>query len=228
MRQISRLQFFGTRCFRGADFIAVVGNGGISPEDNEIINSADCVVRFNNYATRKGIEYTADRFRCDLLVSTFDLHSEHASPTDVLIAIPFPFKAESIIRKIDKWYPRSVPYMVNPYLNMLCCTDLGFEGTGHSHPIPSVGMTLLWHLFQLMKRTPGFNPDVFVAGFNWYSNKDNLTIQDRDIKLPRAGHFNHHYREEMQWILRNLWNHSRFSWSKSCYEILDAFEPHLK
>lgn len=226
--RIDALRMFDVRALFGAKTIAIVGNSGIQEEDNELIDCADVVVRFNNYATRADIEYTKDRYRCDVLFTTFDLHSVHADPRVVVIGIPYPFKQDQIVRKLDLWYPKSLPFMVNPYWNAILCKELHLDSVGCQHPLPSIGMTCIWHIKKIISTMVNYNPSIFIAGFNWYSDKEKLTIQGRDIQLPRAAHFNHHYREEMQWMIRHLLNDPRFSFSRSCQEILMAFEPHLK
>lgn len=228
MKVLDRLSILNTRAFRQATTIAVVGNGGISEEDNEIIEASDCVVRFNNYATRKDIEYTKDKFRCDVLFSTFDLHSNGADPGSVVIGIPFPFHQKEVARKIQKWYPRSAPYCLNPYINAELCGEIGLDSEGHKHPIPSIGFTAVWHIHRLMAFMRNWNPNIHVAGFNWYSDKDKLTIQNRRITLPKAGHFNHHYREEMAWMINNIMLNDQWSFSGECFDILQAFQPYLK
>jgi len=227
-RTIRRINTLSSRAFNNAKTIAIVGNGGISPSDNEVINQCDCVVRFNNYATREKIEYTAERFRCDTLFSTFDLHSTGAEPATTVIAIPFPFHAKDIPRKLNKWYPKSAPFVLNPYVNMELCDALGLDSLGDQHPIPSVGLTAVWHIYQLIKFQRNWNPKIHICGFNWYSDKDKLTIQGRKMDMRKAGHFNHHYREEMKWMIDNIMFHPNFSFSSECFEILQAFKPHIK
>lgn len=226
--RINALQLFNVRALLGAKTIAVVGNAGINYEDNQYINQADVVVRFNNYATRKDIQYTNDRFRCDVLFSTFDLHSAESDPRVVVIGIPYPFNLQHIPRKLNKWYPKSVPYMVNPYLNAQICAELGLESDGYKHPLPSIGFTALWNIHNVLKTVINYNPVIYVAGFRWYSDPSKLTIQDRHVHLPKASHFNHHYREEMQWIIRHLLHDTHYFFSKECRSILETFEPHLK
>ncbi len=171
-KRIDLLQILNTRPFARAKTIAIVGNAGIEEEDNEKINAADCVIRFNNYATRGELQFTRDRFRCDVLFSTFDLHSMGSEPGHVVIGIPFPFKADAIADKLTRWYPRSVPYMVNPYWVRQSCIDLGLQSMGDKHPMPSIGTTCLYHLLKIISNTPTFSPQVFVAGFALYSDHE--------------------------------------------------------
>lgn len=216
--------------------IAIIGNGGLSPEDQEAINLSDCVIRFNNYATRNGINYSADRFRCDILFTTGDLHSEGADPKSVVIGIPFPFKASETARKLSKWYPKARSYMVNPYLNLEMVEELdlwhekhpGWRGLdelnidprGWRHPFPSIGFTCLWHLFHSLNSIPTFIPDIFVAGFNWYATDDGK-IQGWDMKrTDYPSHWNHNYPKEIRWIIEKIMHHPRFSFSESSYQVL--------
>jgi len=227
---IQRLNILSARTFKQASTIAIVGNGGLNDEDNELINASECVVRFNNYASREGIKYTKDRYRCNVLFTTFDLHSEGAEPDSVVIGIPFPFSCEHIERKMTKWYWKSQPYCLNPYVNLHLMKDLGLQDMGHGggHPCPSIGFTAVWHLYHLIRHMKNWNPVVYIAGFNWYSNKEKLEIQGRHIHQPRAWHYNHHYREEMKWMIDHLLNHPSFCFSEECLSILQAFKPHIK
>ncbi len=113
--------------------VSIVGNAGVETRDQRIIQDSDCVIRFNNYATRENIEKTNDPFRCDILFTTFDLHSQGSNPKHVVAGIPYPFKAAEIIDKPAKWYPNSKQWMINPYLNMELCKGLGLNSIGHTH-----------------------------------------------------------------------------------------------
>jgi hypothetical protein len=220
--------------------IAIVGNGGLSQEDQEHIDGANCVIRFNNYATRDGIQYTADRFRCDVLFTTTDLHSEGADPHSVVIGVPFPFKIPQVTSKIHKWYPRARPYMVNPYLNHLMVQELELwspaweklpekvDPRGWMHPFPSVGFTCLWHLLDIIKTVPSFNPLIFVAGFNWYAENEGQKIQGWDMKrTDYPTHWNHNYPKEARWIIENLMNHDQFSFSEQSWRILETVKKNI-
>lgn len=215
--------------------IAIVGNGGLSEEDHEHIDASDCVIRFNNYATRKGIEYTADRYRCDILFTTTDLHSPGAEPHSVVIGIPFPFKTDQVTKRIHEWYPKSRPYMVNPFLNNFMVREMELSSPawdklpekvdprGWMHPFPSIGFTCLWHLLDIMNSIRTFKPEVFVAGFNWYSEDEGKTIQGWDMKNTNyPSHWNHNYPKEARWIIANLMDHDNFSFSEKCWRILET------
>lgn len=196
-----------------SEMVAVVGNSGIKPEDQEIIDSCQCVIRFNNYATREGIEKTADPNQCDILFSTFDLHSNGSNPKDIVIGIPYPFKARQINLKPDRWYPRSNCWMVNPYLNMEMCAELQINSLGHSHPIPSIGFTALWH----MREWP---TQFYICGFNWYyqgmGKFQNWDLKNSDYPI----NWNHNYPKEIKWILQNLFRKDNFIFSKECTKVL--------
>jgi len=203
--------------------IAVIGNAGVSEQDNNSIQKCNCHVRFNNYATRADIQdkLTADPLRCDVLFSTFDLHSKGAAPKDAIITIPFPFKQKRIARLAQKWYPRSQKWMVNPYLLAEYCEELGLDSEGWRHPCPSVGMTCLMnlrdHLDQLKIKSR-----VFVAGFEWYYNKKKNSFQNWDLR--RTDHpktWNHNYPKEVEWVYDNLVNHAGFTFSGRAARILN-------
>jgi hypothetical protein len=228
-----RLQIFNHRAFamfaRGSKVkIAVVGNGGLSDEDQETIANADCVIRFNNYATREGIDYSSDRFKCDMLWTTGDLHSQGSDPRAVCLGIPFPFKCQSMPARIKKWYPKSTALMVNPYWNLQMNMELKTGTEGFTHPFPSIGFTCLWHLKTIFDKVPTFQAQIFIAGFNWYSQQEGKTIQgvipSRDYDPKKKGHFNHHYVLEAIWMIDNLMSHPSFGFSESCWRILKTIE----
>lgn len=201
--------------------LAIVGNGGVSLEDEEKINSSDCVIRFNNYATREKISKTKDPFKCDILFSTFDLHSQGSNPRDVVVGIPYPFKAKEIQSKPERWYPNSQPWMVNPYDNMNLCNDLGIDSLGHAHPLPSLGLTALYHLNKMKCK-------MFIAGFAWYYDEQTGLFQGRHLSnKEHPSNFNHFYSKEIQWILNNLHGKNNVSFSKSCSRLLTIARKQL-
>lgn len=193
--------------------VAIVGNAGIGPSDDEIIDSAQCVVRFNNYATREKVTKTKDPNRCDILFSTFDLHSAGSNPSDVVIGIPYPFKAKEINLKPDRWYPKAKHWMVNPYHNMEMCAEMQIDSLGHTHPLPSIGFTALWHMRN-------WNATFYVCGMNWYY--DGLgRFQNWDLKNTNyPTNWNHNYPKELRWIIQNLLRKNNFMFSPECSKIL--------
>jgi hypothetical protein len=194
--------------------IVIIGNSGSYAEDEDFINDADCVVRFNNYATRGGISHTQDPKRCDILFSTLDLHSSGSLPKDVVIGIPYPFKAKEIPSKIEKWYPKSNHWMVDPYKNMELCSELGLGSLGYAHPLPSIGLTALWHMYK-------WDAEFYVAGFAWYHDPKTNKFQNWDLKnknYPKT--WNHFYPLEIEWIIKNLIPKNNFIFSKSCTKII--------
>lgn len=199
-------------------YIVVIGNGGATPQDNEEIKKANLVVRFNNYGSREGIVHTEDRLRCDVLFTTYDLHTAQSKPRHVVIGIPFPFKAESIVSKMDKWYPNSMHWTVNPYLNLLMCRELDIKSDGHHHPLPSIGLTAVWHLLKFTKR-------LYIGGFNWYHNKDEV-FQNRPLtNTRRPTHVNHDYHIEARWFA-NLRKNINIKFSDHCNSLLDIVDKY--
>ena len=201
------------RPYGARPLVAIVGNAGVRPEDEEPLKRADCVVRFNNYATRANIIKTPDPYRCDVLFSTFDLHSQVAKPRDVVIGIPYPFKAKEIFSKPKRWYPDARHWMVNPYHNMQLCEELGMESLGYAHPLPSIGLTALWHMRD-------YPADFYVCGFGWYFSEGKFQgwdLQNKDY--PKT--WNHWYPAEVEWILKNLFHKNNFIFSKECARILN-------
>lgn len=193
--------------------IAVIGNAGISYNDQGRIQESDVVIRFNNYATRQHIEKTSDPFRCDVLFSTFDLHSVGSKPKDVVIGIPFPFKAQEIASKPDRWYPKSRHWMVNPYESMKMCEELECNSLGYQHPFPSIGFTALWHMRN-------WAHDFYICGFNWYFDWSTKKMQGHDLKNKKyPKHWNHNYPKESEWMATKLGNN--FIFSDDCQKILN-------
>lgn len=202
--------------------IAIIGNGGVNIDDDKYIKEADVVVRFNNYATRDGINKTKDPLLCDILFTTFDLHSNGACPKNVVIGIPFPFHAKDIIIRSAKWYNSSKLWMVNPYVNMQMCADIGWGNNGYEHPFPSIGFTALWHMHN-------WNAEFYVTGFEFYYDDKTKTFQKWDIrntKYPKT--WNHNYPLEVKWILKNLYKKNNFIFSKRTKYILGVANDILK
>ena len=196
--------------------VAIVGNGGTSESDIDIVSKSDCVIRFNNFATREKIEHAVDRSRCDILFSTFDLHSHLARPKDVVIGIPFPFNAESIHHKIYRWYGQSRKWMVNPYENMDMCKEMKCESLGFKHPFPSIGFTALWHMIN-------YDAEFYITGFEWYYDDATNKIQNWDIRkedYPKC--WNHNYPREVKWIIDNICPKNNFIFSKRSMHILQS------
>jgi len=192
--------------------IAVVGNAGVQEEDQQVIDTADIVVRFNNYGTREGITKTSDPLKCDILFSTLDLHSTGAKPKDIIIGIPYPFKAREISSKIPRWYDKSRKWMVNPYLNLQCCLDIGLDSEGFKHPLPSIGTTALWHMKD-------WKAQFYIAGMNWYYSEGRFQKWDlKNTDYPAC--WNHNYCKELKWILANLFQKNNIMFSPSCTKIL--------
>lgn len=201
--------------------IVVIGNAGADEFTERQIKNADCVVRFNNYATRSGITHTADKFRCEILFSTFDLHSQGAEPKDVVIGIPFPFKATEIADKPARWYPKARPWMVNPYTNMQMCQELHIESLGYAHPCPSIGFTALWHMRN-------WNAEFYISGFEWYWSNETKLFQNWNLKnrnYPKT--WNHNYPKEIEWIVNNLLPKNNIIFSAKCMELLSYAKRQL-
>jgi hypothetical protein len=192
-----------------------VGNAGVNDEEDKTISESSRVVRFNNYGTRENVKKTNDKLLCDILFSTFDLHSQGANPKDVVIGIPFPFKQESISNKAPRWYPKSNIWMVNPYLNAEMCRELKVTSNGSQHPLPSIGFTALWHMKD-------WKNEFYVCGFEWYFNgADKFQNWDlRNANYPT--NWNHNYPKEIRWILENLYKKkNNFIFSKRCQHLLN-------
>lgn len=201
--------------------VAVVGNSGIAEHDQRKIDNCDVVIRFNNYATRENIALTKDKFKCDILFSTFDLHSYGSQPKDVIIGIPFPFKAKEIYKKPNKWYPNSRHWMVNPYENMKMCEEMNIDSLGACHPLPSLGLTALWHMKD-------WEAEFYVCGYSWYYNKQDQTIQRWDLRNKNyPKNWNHNYPKEIEWVIKNLIPKNNFIFSDGCMEAINFAKKFL-
>lgn len=201
--------------------VAIVGNGGVNQEDQRIIQDSNCVVRFNDFATRDGIEKTRDPFMCDILFTTYDLHSQGSYPKHVVDVIPWPFKAEEKTSKPSKWYSMAQPWTVNPYINMQLCKDLDLKSLGFAQPLPSAGLTALYNL----KDMPC---NFFVCGMNWYFDELTQLFQGYHMKDKDPTHFNHFYHREIKWVISNLMNKSNFNFSGSCLRLLNVAKDQLR
>lgn len=226
MSKISHLQILDHSIF-DRKLISIVGNGGISEEDNKIIYQSDCVIRFNNFATRENITKTKDPNTCDILFQTFDLHSVKANPKHVVIGIPFPFHSERIRRLSEKWYQNAQWWMVNPYWNEEMCEELkcNSKGMGYQHPFPSIGFTCLWHLNKM-----GVFNDVrtHICGFNFYFDWSTKLCQGYEFGLDRyPSHLNHVYPKEVEWIIKNL-NGININFGESTRKILNFAKSKIK
>lgn len=201
--------------------IAIIGNAGVTQQDNEKIDQADVVVRFNNFATRERITHSSDRFRCDVLFTTTDLHSNGSRPSDVVIGIPSPFKQDQVLRNLPRWYPESRYWMVNPYENYRLCQELELQSDGSKHPLPSIGFTALWHMRD-------WTEEIYIGGFNWYVDLQKDTVQNKPIDpsiLP--SNFNHFYIKELAWIIKHLKPKKNILFSDACLKILNHVEKKI-
>jgi hypothetical protein len=198
--------------------IAIIGNAGVTDQDDEEIDKADFVVRFNNYATREAIRHSRNPVRCDILFTHFDLHSQGVKPKNVVIGIPYPFKADRVFKKQFEWYKNSHLWMVNPYKNLMLCQELELKSEGWEHPLPSLGFTALYHMRY-------FNADIYIGGFKWYADTLKKEIQGVPIHKPdERTNLNHFYRKEAKWICQNLKNKLNIKFSDSCNRILKMAE----
>lgn len=193
----------------------MIGNAGVSDYDDKYIKDNRMVldvVRFNNFATREKIRHTEYSYECDILFSTLDLRSAQDTPRDIVIGIPFPFKAERNKLIIERDYSNSNAWMVDPYSNMDMNKELETKSLGFEHPFPSVGFTALWHMRN-------WNLPMYVCGFNWYNEGNKF--QGWDIsKRNYPSNWNHNYCREILWIHDNLLNKLNIKFSPECERLL--------
>lgn len=220
-----KLQIISSRPFNHHQKIAVVGNGGITKQDQEFIDPA-YTIRFNNFATRANIGHVTNQ--CDMLWTTGDLHSHGSTPESVVIGIPAPFHIDTLPARLSRWYPNARPFTVNPYWCYEMNQELGIPSEGWKHPFPSIGFTCLWHLHKLMATTR-FAPKVYVTGFNFYYDKGMIqnVVPTKAYTAKQHKVFNHHYVLEVKWIMEKLWNHPNFQFSPEILQIFQALKPKL-
>lgn len=214
------------RVFGDAGRIALVGNGTVEEESTAKITAADVVVRFNNWASRKEcIEQTLPHgsLRCDLLVTHFDLHSDNmgqggvARPKLVVIGIPAPFQIDAIPAKLDRLHPDAVAAMVHPYWNRDLCRELGIESLGFKHPLPTLGLTAIYHLARMR-----LSAEFYVCGFDWHFDPATDSIQGVSLQAERLpGHFNHWYAREAAWISRGLYGSPQWQFSRRAAKTME-------
>lgn len=218
------LSILSPQIFNSFKKICIIGNSGADEEVDKEIEESDCVIRFNNYATRSGLKKTKDPYRCNILFSTFDLHSVRCAPEHVVIGIPFPFKAKEIYQKCDSWYRKSKIWMVNPYENMRMCEIMNINSLGYHHPIPSIGFTALWHISQM-----NLTKRIFVGGFEWYHNDETGLFQNFDLKKsPKPSNWNHDYHKELDFIIKYILPKNNIIFSKRCSFLLDKANSQLR
>lgn len=205
--------------------IAVVGNGPVDPVDKSIIEGADVVMRFNNWGSRTD-GWCQDNLekvggRCDIMLGNFDIHTTNIGQRDITapkiatLAIPTPHNIDRASH-FERFYPDARASMVNPFWVYQCCQELGLASVGHEHPMPTVGMTGLYHLHHMKLDTV-----FFVTGFSWHYDRKEDTVQGIDIgaeNLPT--YWNHFYIKELVWVSRNLLDDPRWSFGPQAEEAL--------
>src|SRR5690606_1453374 len=90
--------------------------------------------------------------------------------------------------------------MVHPYWQYDLCQALALDSDGWRHPLPTLGMTALYHLARM-----GIDCRFYVCGFDWHYDAQADTIQGHAIEQRRLPvHFNHRYIKEAVWVSRAL------------------------
>lgn len=205
--------------------IAVVGNGPVGPGDRWRINKADHVIRFNDWNRRKGYDPSKTGVRCDTLFTHLDANHDPTGidkpPKVVVIAIPPPFHIDRVIERADEWYRESDIELFNPYEMRLICRDvLRFDSMGHTHPLPTVGFQMLYHLSNYLPIMDGAT--AFVTGFTWHVDQSQATAEGLPIEsdfMPK--HFNHSYLREVKWVAENLLGSKHFEFSEPAWDALE-------
>ncbi len=202
--------------------IGLVGNGPVDRSDAAALDECDVIVRFNNWGSRSG--EIKDKWlpiiggRCDIALGNFDCHSTNigrdgiTAPKQAVLGIPYPHRWKDADTFYDRFYPEARPCMINPFWNRDLCAELGYENEGWKHPLPTVGLTAMYHLNRMVQAGQ-LQAHFFVCGFTWHYNAEKDTIQDVPITTGRLpGHFNHFYHKEAWWVSNRLYgNGSRWT-----------------
>lgn len=215
----------------GAGSIAVVGSGpmGGEDEDRERIEAADQVIRFNNWNRRTDFSAERSGRRCEVLFTHGDLREAgpaegFPAPETVVLAIPAPFKVDRMRQLAETWWPESSRLaMANPFLVREACLELGLDSEGWKHPMPTVGFSLLYHLWRFAEGAGASGcGEVFVTGFDWHFDPEtgeyDRMAADSD-EMP--GHYNHSYLREAWWCARHLLDRPGWSFSRPAREALE-------
>lgn len=212
--------------------IALVGNGPVEPEDRKRLDECNVVVRFNNWGSRKGD--IVDKWlpilggRCDIVVSNCDVYTMTGRaglerPKQFVLAIPYPHRWDSADRLIEQYHSRSNPFMVNPFWNRDLCAKLGYNNEGCFPPIPTVGLTAIYHLWR-MTLIESLDASFFVCGFTWQYDSSADEIQGHDVDVTRLPeHFNHSYAREADWVANSIYGLNGWTFSDLAKWTLDRF-----
>jgi hypothetical protein len=135
----------------------------------------------------------------------------------VVIGIPAPFQIDTIPAKLDRWHADAAVAMVNPYWNRQLCQELSLDSLGHAHPLPTLGLTAIYHLSRM-----ALPATAYVCGFDWHYDPAADTIQGHAIDTPRLpAHFNHWYVREAVWVSRHLFGHRQWQFSQRATRTLE-------
>lgn len=198
--------------------IAIVGNGPTENGDRQKINSADLVIRFNDWASRdhhRLVKKTGNR--CDFLFTTIDSFSRRGNqPSKVIIGIPYPHHYNKVEYWLNKQYPNSQYIMVNPYLNFKLCKELNLNSIGWNHPLPTIGMTGIWHINHF-----SLSANIYITGFSWLYDEKTDSIQNQLIDSEILPQENHIYIKEAFWISKKLFNNDKWTFSSIAKKTLN-------
>lgn len=221
IEKVFSLKLLGMDTFDHQKTIAVVGNGPLSPGDRERIESADVVIRFNDWNRRRDFDEARAGTRCDFLFTQFDANPSGPAPETVCVAIPAPFHIDRIIEKSEEWYRESSLLAFNPYVMRIMCRDvLRLDSEGCKHPIPTVGFQMLYWL-HLWSRDYNMGAEIFVTGFTWHVDIETATAAKIHLltdTVPRG--YNHTYLREVKWLAGNIVENRRFQFSEKTRDAL--------
>jgi hypothetical protein len=211
--------------------VAVVGNGPVSPEDRMHVDSAGVVIRFNNWGSRRELREANSIVggRCDVMFGNFDVHTTNQGkggvgmPSMAVLAIPTPHRLADADRMMARWYGGSTFAMVNPFWCRDLCKVLGLESDGWKHPLPTVGLTALYHLYRMQMED---DVDFFVCGFSWHVDPENGTVQDVKPPHEKVGIWNHYYLREARWVQDHLWDREEWFFGSAPTRALRWLETH--
>lgn len=197
---------FGERPLR----IGIIGQeaAAITKADLKILKTCDVWMKFNNWATRKGLEILQKTGpRCDLWGGTLDCISREGNPRLAVQLLPTPHRINDGDRLLSRFFPCAVYGMTDPYWSRDFCrmVSSGDKHEGWKHPgLPTVGTMALMCLVTMVDigELPAF---IFVTGMTWYLEADgNLKGWNYLTSKRQPLQWNHPHGKEAVWAKRLL------------------------
>jgi len=170
--------------------IAIVGNAGneIGKQKGKVIDSFDCVVRFNNYSID-------EKYRADYGKYTFAWCCTFWSDTDYRnktgydhVFCPMPMQDEKWIKHFG-----SVNHEALKHYNAICIPLELYEELLKNIESPSSGLAFVWWMYKVR----GYMDWNSIFGFSFFDKQYPHHYSDNDQKTG-----NHHNEQERNLIAR--------------------------